>query len=210
MSNLSGKAWWDANQANWPNSTEAADLEPEFRESVQRFLSALSEAGARVKINSTRRDPLRAYLMHYAWRLAHGEIQAAEIPPPPSEIRNPKSEIRNPKSGNPYPPALPCPDIEWDHGNEERSRQAAREMISRDCFNMAFAASLTSTHIDGKAIDMTITWDGPLQIRERDGTLTEITSLPRDGANVELHAIGATYGVIKHPTDRPHWSVDGT
>jgi hypothetical protein len=83
-------------------------------------------------------------------------------------------------------------------------------MISRDCFNMAFAASLTSAHIEGKAIDMTIRWEGVLRIRRQDGSAVEIATLPRDGANVELHAVGATYGVVKHPTDRPHWSVDGS
>jgi hypothetical protein len=110
----------------------------------------------------------------------------------------------------PPSPALPCLDIQWDHDDEGRSREGAREMVSRDCFNMAFAASLTSSHIDGKAIDMTITWDGPLRIRRCDGEFVEIVSLPRDGTNPELHAVGATYGVVKHPTDRPHWSVDGS
>jgi len=49
-----------------------------------------------------------------------------------------------------------------------------------------------------------------LRIRRQDGSAVEIATLPRDGANVELHAVGATYGVVKHPTDRPHWSVDGS
>ena len=33
-SNLSGKAWWHANQAKYPNSAEVDDLDPGFRSKV--------------------------------------------------------------------------------------------------------------------------------------------------------------------------------
>jgi hypothetical protein len=56
---------------------------------------------------------------------------------------------------------------------------------------------------------MTIGWQGTLNIRDFDGKLHHISSTPRDGSNPELMAVGATFGVIKLPTDPPHWSDDG-
>ena len=182
---FSGKQWWKATEERYPNSTQVCDLEAGFRASVEAFLVALRDAGAKVVINSTRRNAVRAHLMHYSWRLAKGEIAAREIP------------------------VLPELDIRWDHGDEQKSRRAAAEMISPQCFNMAYPAALDSHHIAGKAIDMTITWTGTLVIRQQDGRTVEIPSLPADGTHPILHQVGRTYGAIKHPTDRPHWSVDG-
>ncbi|HQU42530.1 MAG TPA: hypothetical protein PK867_06940, partial [Pirellulales bacterium] len=78
--NLSGAAWWHANQAKYPNSTSVDDLEPTFRAKVKEFLAALDKAGASVKISATRRSKQRAYLMHYSWKIAKGEISASKVP----------------------------------------------------------------------------------------------------------------------------------
>jgi hypothetical protein len=59
---------------------------------------------------------------------------------------------------------------------------------------------------------MSIAWSGILNIRAKDGTITAITTLPRTGMNLQLKAVGLTYGVVKYHggnADRPHWSVDG-
>jgi len=183
--NLSGKAWWKANQAKYPNSTKVSDLEAGFRRNVEEFLKALKDAGAKVTISSTKRNETRAHLMHYSWKLAKGQTTAAQIPRKPGL------------------------DIVWDYGTAAASKKAAEEMISRECFNMAYIASLTSNHISGKAIDMTITWTGTLKIKQKDGKEIEIKTAPFDGMNTELHKVGKTYKVIKHTTDKPHWSVNG-
>lgn len=69
-SNLSGKDWWRANQASYPNSREIDDLEPGFRSRVEDFIGSLRFAEATVVVNSTRRSAIRAHPMHYSWKIA--------------------------------------------------------------------------------------------------------------------------------------------
>jgi hypothetical protein len=136
-----------------------------------------------VTISSTRRSKQRAYLMHYSWKIAKGQIKASEVP------------------------AEPGVEIIWDHGNEVKSKQAAQQMV--DLFRLAHIASLTSRHIEGKAIDMTITWTGTLKIKNKSGQTIEITGVSNGASNTTLHSVGAGYGVKKLVTDPPHWSSDG-
>jgi hypothetical protein len=179
----SGAAWWHANQARFPNSAAIADLVQPFRDDVTAFVAALKEAGATVKVSATRRNRTRAQLMHYSWRIAHGSIAPKDVP------------------------AIPGCTIQWDHGDLARSKQGAQEMV--DLFGIAFQPSLTSRHIEGRAIDMTIGWTGTLRLRDRSGAPHALDA-PRSGdTNKELHAIGATYGVRKLVSDPPHWSDDG-
>ena len=181
---LSGAAWWHANQAKYPNSTKVDDLEPKFRAKVKAFLAALADAGIHPNIESTLRSKQRAYLMHYCWEIAHGTTPASKVPP--------YSGIK----------------IVWDHGDAAKSKKAAQEMV--DLFEMDYMASLTSNHIKGLAIDMKFSWKGTLKIKKKDGTVVEIKTTPRNGADNKLmHAVGASYGVIKLVGDAPHWSVDG-
>lgn len=180
---LSGAAWWHANQARYANSDKVADLVPEFAAKVQRFIDAMRAGGAQVRVSSTRRNKIRAYLMHFSWRIANGDVAASAVP------------------------AEPGCEIVWDHGNDQASRQAAREM--RDLFNIAYRPSLNSRHIEGKAIDMTINWTGELRMRDGQGQLVDVPP-PRSGdINARLHQVGASYGVIKLVSDKPHWSTDG-
>ena len=56
---------------------------------------------------------------------------------------------------------------------------------------------------------MTISWAGNLAMRDGQGRLVTITP-PRTGdVNAALHRVGASYGVIKLVSDKPHWSTDG-
>ena len=71
-------------------------------------------------------------------------------------------------------------DIRW-------SILGARAMVSG--YGLVHRPSLTSRHIEGKAIDMRV-----------DGWT---------GTTSELHHLGASYGVIKLASDPPHWSTDG-
>jgi len=180
---LSGAAWWHANQANFPNSSKLADLNPPFRDRAIAFVNALNAAGARVSVTSTLRHPIRAYLMHYCWTIANGIDAPASVPPKPG-----------------------CA-IKWDHGNLAQSKAAAREMVN--LFGMAHVAALQGRHIDGHAIDMNIDWSGTLSITDADGHVKALGA-PRSGeTNTGLHAVGASYGVHKLVTDKPHWSIDG-
>lgn len=182
--NLSGKDWWRANQAKYPNSQEIDDLEPGFRSRVEDFLGSLKVAGASVVVNSTRRNAIRAHLMHCSWKVAYGEVKPGDVPK---------------RAGL---------EIEWDHGDPEKSQAAAKEMVN--LFGMAHIASLSSNHIQGKAIDMNISWKDTLVMTKPAPLLAKIESRPRTGQNRELHRIGAdTFGVRKLVSDPPHWSHNG-
>ena len=79
-SNLSGAEWWNANQANFPNSSNVADLVMPFRANVEAFIAALRNAGATVHVNATLRDPRRAHIMRDAWDVAHGLLDPKHVP----------------------------------------------------------------------------------------------------------------------------------
>lgn len=180
---LSGRAWLLANEADFPNSNSVSDLTPGFSAQVSAFLGALARARASVSISATLRNRSRAWMMHYSWRLARGEIAPGDVP------------------------ADTDADIIWDHGDAKVSRAAAQEMV--DFFRIAFRPSLTSNHIRGTAIDMTITWTDPIEILDASGRAHRLDR-PRNGAdNTTLHSVGASYGVLKLLSDPPHWSANG-
>src|ERR1043165_5912721 len=98
-------------------------------------------------------------------------------------------------------------DIEWDHGDEEKSKAGAKDMI--EGFGLAVppnstnAPSLTSNHISGKALDMDVTWNGTIKIKKKDGTVESVAFMPNVNLNTKLHGVGASYGVRKLTTDAP-------
>lgn len=176
---LSGNAWI----ARFPTSTSIADLRGTFQTNMQNFYQALLAARANVTISATYRPPERAYLMHWAYRIAREHYNPRQVPA---------------KAGV---------NIRWWHGNLAASQQAAEAMVQG--YNIAFRPALQSNHTRGTAIDMTISWHGALSIQEASGRLQIISNGPQNGTNISLHTVGRTYGVIKHPTDRPHWSHNG-
>jgi hypothetical protein len=179
---LSGAAYWHANQARFANSASLDDLAPDFRDKAKRFIVAMRAGGARVTLTSTRRNTIRAYLMHYSWAISNGDIAAANVPAEPG-----------------------CAII-WDHGDVAQSRRAAQDM--RDLFALVYEPSLKSRHIEGRAVDMVIGWTGTIKVKDAGGKSIPLSS-PTDGTNPVLHRIGASYGVIKLLSDPPHWSSDG-
>ena len=78
-----------------------------------------------------------------------------------------------------------------------------------DAYGIDYPPALTSRHTRGRAIDMSISWNGTLSINNRDDDPIDIVSAPRNGRNTDLHMVGATYGVYKLVRDPPHWSDDG-
>ena len=104
-------------------------------------------------------------------------------------------------------PKMAGVNINWDHGDDAKSRNAAQQMM--DAYDIVHEPALGSRHTEGKAIDMHISWKGTLKIKRADGTEVSIDA-PRNGADNEtLHEVGKSYGVKKLKTDAPHWSSDG-
>jgi hypothetical protein len=186
----SGKYWVAWANVNAKNSDQIDDLAPGFRKNVEAFVQALREAGATVAISATRRSDKRAYLFHWCWKIG---------------LRRARPSDATLKPGVP---------IEWNHGSLQKSVEGAKEMI--DGFQLAVPPkstvppSLLSNHISGRAIDMEITWSETLTVKKKDGTAVEVPYLSNPNANVKLHQVGASYGVKKLTSDRPHWSYNGS
>ena len=188
--------------SRFPGSHATADLVEPFRTNVDRFLTALHSAGAAVHIQTTFRPAKRAYLMHFAFAIATGKIAADMVPPfDPSVV-----PADDPNKGS--------LDISWvhpdEHGNPDlnASRKVAAAMMT--AYGIVFGPAFPTRHSARRAIDMTITWTGALNIADATGNIMTINTTPRTGAdNKQLHAVGATYGVIKLVVDHPHWSDNG-
>jgi len=184
MGKPSGRAW----TSKFPTSRKIGDLKGGFAGGVRKFVDAMEKGGATVDVEATFRPPQRAYLMHYAYLIAHGAD--------PAKV-----------------PAMSGVDIDWVHKDKSgapdprASRKAAQEMVS--AYDIAYEPALKSRHTEGLAIDMTISWSGDLKIVAADGKELSIATRPRDGGNKELQAVGAGYGVVKLKSDPPHWSSDG-
>lgn len=189
MREASGPQWVE----RFPTSVSLLDLEGAFAVGAKNFVDALTQAGATTRIAATYRPPERAYLMHFAClvagyrRPADGawyQIHPAHVPP---------------RAGV---------DIDWNHnGDLTAARDAARAMVS--AYGIAYPAALVSRHTERRAMDMAVEWLDALTIIEADGKTCVITSSPRDETNPQLAVVAATYGVVKHRTDKPHWSDDG-
>ncbi len=166
----------------FPGSRLIDDLDPAWRSRVWAFVSVLQQGGAHVEVQATLRPPERAYLMHWCWMIAHLSQAPAAVPP---------------MEGVP---------VDWTHGGDGKAARAAAMV---EAFELQFLPSLSSRHIVGRAIDMSIVWDGRLSVRDFDGNPHYILTEPRDGSNPELINVGASFGVIKLATNQPHWSDDG-
>lgn len=189
MPTKSGKYWVTWANSNALNSSSVSDLDLTFRTKVKAFIKALKDAGATVKVSATKRSDKRAYLFHWSWKISQGKCKPADA-----------------KSMNGV-------DIQWDHGDLAKSKAGALEMVKG--FGLAvpprslFAPSLSSNHIDGKAIDMTISWKDDLKVKNKDGTETTVTYMQSVNKNTALHKVGESYGVKKLKSDAPHWSYNG-
>jgi hypothetical protein len=189
MADKSGKFWVTWANANALSSSKIEDLAEPFRSQATAFIAAMREAGATVGVNVTRRSEKRAYLFHWSWKIALNQGKPSDATP------------------------MAGVDIQWDHGNDASSRQGAQEMVTG--FGLAVpprstkAPGLRSNHIDGEAIDMDITWLGTIQVKNKPGVRTPITFMPDVDANIGLHQLGASYGVLKLVGDAPHWSLNG-
>jgi hypothetical protein len=182
----SGSAW----AAQFATSTQTTDLVQPFRDDVDDFIDALRAGNATVNIAATLRPPERAHLMHYSYRISQDGLDPETVPE--------------------YQGVNIC----WTHRDANgtvdvpASTAAARAMVN--AYGIQFPPALQSRHTQGRAIDMSVTWTGDLDIQAAGGATQTITTTPRTGAgNVALHGVGAGYGVLKLVADPPHWSDDG-
>lgn len=176
---LSGAQW----VARFPGSTSISSLISPFKDNVQSFYDALTDAGATIVIGATYRPKERAYLMRNAYDIAN--------------------EIIAPEDAE----ELAGVNIEWVHPSLADSIKAAKAMVSG--YGIVFAPAYPTKHSDKTAIDMTITWAGTLKVKKADGTEKEITSMPKSNANTDLQQVANTYNIYKLVNDPPHWSDDG-
>ena len=171
---LSGPQW----VTRFPGSHRTDDLNSTFRKAAEGFILALTTAGATVRISATYRPRERAYLMHYCVKIAKGLISPDKVP------------------------VMSGVEIEWDHGDEHASRNAAAHMARS--YTIVHPPALISRHTERAAIDMTITGIIGKTMRNAGAELVEVTD------NTVLNRIGATFGCYKLISDPPHWSDNGT
>lgn len=175
-------------------SSDLKDLVSPFKENATSFVTALKDAGASVTISATLRPPERAYMMHWSWRIVKKAYDPQTVP------------------------AMTGVNVQWAHQpsgtySEANSTAGATDMVNGfGMQQLKTPPALSSSHITGNAIDMSISWTGDLVIKKADGTSVTITSEPKTGMNTDLKDVGATYNVIKFlggESDIPHWSADG-
>ena len=159
---LSGSSW----VAQFPTGTSTNDLSPAFRDAVNAFIQAINSAGGAVSIAATYRPPERAYLMHYAWKIANGTIQPDRVP------------------------TMAGVNIEWDHGNKQSSVNAAKAM--KTGYGMKHIAALDTNHTSRTAIDMNVSGMIGKTILSKDGTKVKIkaaSDLYPVGASYGVHKL---------------------
>jgi len=189
MAKKSGKYWVTWANSHAKNSSKIDDLEAAFKTNVKDFIKALEDGGANVDVEATKRNKKRAYLFHWSWKIYLDKSKASDAT------------------------TLAGVDIEWEHGDEAKNKAGAKEMVNG--FGLAvppksvFAPSMSSNHINGKAIDMDITWTGTIKVKKKDGSEVSIAYESDVKLNTVLHTVGASYGVKKLLKDAPHWSIDG-
>jgi hypothetical protein len=176
---LSGAHW----VGRFPTSTSISDLANPFRDRMNLFLSTLSSAGARYNISATRRPAERAYLMHYAWRVAREGLDPGTVP------------------------SMAGVDIVWTHRSLAESVAAAEAMVGG--YGIVYRPSFPSNHSSGYAIDVSISQLPSSLII--NGTSVDISG-PSDGAsNTKLHSVGwRHFRVRKLVSDPPHWYNNST
>lgn len=174
MAEPSGAQWC----ARFPTSVSLDDLAEPFRSKARAFVQALRDAGASVTVSATYRPAERAYLMHWCCMIADGGQDPAAVPPKPGVA------------------------IDWCHGADLAAAKAAAQAM-RQGYGIVYPAALESRHTQRLAVDMTIRFQGALQVRTGNGVGAAVAS------QGDLVPVGRSYGVFKLLSDPPHWSSDG-
>ncbi len=185
LDRASGVSWVE----EFPESKRTADLTPQFQAGVDRFIGAMTDAGAHVDVDTTYRPRERAYLMHYAWKIGKDGLDPETVPP------------------------MAGVNIDWAHRRPDGTVDVAASRAAANAMNDAYKSVrepvLESRHTQQRAIDMSIRWTGSLVVKDASGREVVIDTTPRNGENAQLVEVGKSYGVRKLQGDRPHWSDDG-
>lgn len=144
---LSGALW----VGRFPTSADLADLSEPFGSNVRKFLTAIANAGGTTGVSATYRPPERAYLMHYAAKLARREVLPEQIP------------------------SMAGVDINWVHPTESASIAAAKAMVAG--YGIVYPPALRSNHTQRTAIDVTIRGMVGREIVDGDGKKVSIKKM---------------------------------
>lgn len=175
-----------ADQNGWSNTTAFSALDASWGPRAEAFVTGLRSAGAQVRVTAGLRHPNRAFLMHYAWGVAHGQYTPAQA--------NAACRGRG-------------IEIEWDHGAQAASRAAAQALVN--AFGLVRQASITSNHIRGLAMDIDIS-GLPASITMNGKTYTTQRGASGSAAAASVAPIGRDMGVIWFGGgDYVHWSQNG-
>jgi hypothetical protein len=168
--------------AKFPTSETTATLASPFKKNIQNFITMLEANGAKVKINATKRPAERAHLMHFSFKVAKKILSPSKVP------------------------KYPNIDIIWSHDN---AISAAEEMVKE--YNIAYPPAFKSKHVDGLAIDMTITSLPSILKFRSDNKDVEVTigKLPAHSNKNLWRLASKYYSVAKLPHDAPHWMHEG-
>ena len=187
-------------------SNDPGTLKEPFKGRYEKFKAELVRCKLTVVEKATMRPRERAHLMHFAWRVAKGELTP--------EAANAASHAGFMGVGR--PPVAPIA-IDWKHQTTAASVAAAQAMV--DGYRMAVMAVLKSNHFVGHAVDVKIDWPAETTVKVKDASGKDVDCKSPsnavkgdDGAGAlckALWAVGATYGVKKLDWDKPHWSIDG-
>lgn len=158
----------------WPTGKTTATLAQPFRGNLERFITAIEASGGQVHITATLRPRERAYLMHFCYAIAVKGADPASVPPMAGVL------------------------IDWVAGG-----RAGAAAMNAAYGQVSPGASLTSNHIEGNAVDMSVVFP-------RATTIDGIAIPAGDGnMSAALWSVGDAYGVHKLKTDHPHWSSTG-
>jgi hypothetical protein len=200
---LSGAHWNKIATDRWGGATpNIAELESGFGSDLQKFMDMLRANNIKPKLTSAFRPKQRSYLFHWCLEVANGRMAPKDVP------------------------TMEGVEINWDHGNEAKSRQAAQALAVS--FGLVGVAALTSNHNSGLAADMVMDFKGnttntiTYKIGSRTVTRTiKVDDEAIDGeknakkviSNIgarEFSKAGADFGVKRAiDNDIVHWSRSG-
>ena len=194
---LSGPSW----AGRFRDSSSVGALSGTFRSHVSAFIAAMRHAGIKVRPIATLRPAERAFLMHYSWLIAHRKLSPLRVPHFHADRH--------------HGPVAICWVHVGAHGADiHASIVAARKLATTlGVVSMHGAPLLTTLRTEGLSIVMSTTWTSRrITITDAMGHRVTIRSLPHNGLNKGLIAVGATYLVIhflKASQAMNDWSVNG-
>jgi hypothetical protein len=183
----SGASWVD----RFPVSEDVNDLDSGFLSDLREFRSVLEEAGAELEILTTRVPPERAYLMHWAWRIAKEGFDPRQVP---------------------YMDGV---DVRWWHGDMKTSQDAAWSMVlGYEIDDLDDPPPHVSAYTEGQVIAMRIRWTGALTLYRDEPQEQIIDKGPNDGTNPAIIALAELHG-LEHlltvpDSDEVHWAMAGS